>query len=194
MLTRRTVLQVGLLSALATQGVTGAPSFPQGNDMNLEQTVQRLQDRVDITEVMSAYCRHADRLDTENMASMFIDDCIVTYVPKEMAPAFKGKAELKKFLNEYFPNTHSSSHHIANVELLFDTNDQVTAHTYMYSWQRFKGFPAAADCHRWGRYEMRFVRTASGWLIARLHLVSVGEYGGARIAEQFGRAWPPNFE
>jgi ketosteroid isomerase-like protein len=162
--------------------------------MSLEQTVQRLQDRVDICELLYAYCRHADRLDIDNMTSAFTDDCVVAYVPKEMAPAFHGKAALKKFLSEYFPNTISSSHHIDNVELLFDSNDQVTGHTYMYSFQRFKTFPAAADCHRWGRYELRLLRTAAGWRLSRMQLVSAAEYGGARVGEQFGRPWPPRFE
>lgn len=162
--------------------------------MSLEQTVQRLQDRVDINELLHAYCRHADRLDIENMVSKFTEDCVVAYVPKEMAPAFRSKAALKQFLAEYFPNTVSSSHHIDNVELLFDSNDQVAAHTYMYSFQRFKGYPAVADCHRWGRYELRLVRTAAGWRMSHMRLVSAAEYGGERIGEQLARPWPSNFE
>jgi hypothetical protein len=66
--------------------------------------------------------------------------------------------------------------------------------TRMYSWQRFTGHPMTADCHRWGRYENRFLRTPDGWRIARLKLISAGEYGGARIGEQLGRPFPPTFE
>ena len=161
--------------------------------MSFEATVKRLQDRVDIEEALYGYCRHADLLDAEGMAAYFTDDCVVAYVLPQTLPPFQGKGELLRFLREYFPNTVSSSHHVANVELLFDGADRVTAHTYMYSWQRFKGFPAAADCHRWGRYEIRLVRTASGWRISRMQLLSAGEYGGSRIGEQFGRPWPPSF-
>jgi len=88
----------------------------------------------------------------------------------------------------------SSSHHITNVELLFDDPDKVTGHAYMYSWERFKSAPTTADCHRWGRYEFRVVRTKQGWRILRLALFSARELGGARIAEQFGRSWPPRFD
>jgi SnoaL-like domain len=163
-------------------------------NMNIEQTLQRLQDRVDINELMARYCRYADQLDAEGMAACFTDDCIVAYVPASMAAPARSKKELLGFLHAYFPSSVSSSHYITNVELLFDKPDQVTAHTYMYSWQRFKDYPAAADCHRYGRYEFRVARTAEGWRFARLTLLSAGEYGGARIAEQFNRPWPPNFE
>jgi len=162
--------------------------------MNPTQTLQRLTDRFDIHELLARYCRYADQLDAEGMAACFTDDCIVAYVPASMAPPARSKNELLRFLHEYFPSSVSSAHYITNVELLFDTSDRVTAHTYMYSWQRFKGFPAAADCHRYGRYEFLVVRTEAGWRFSRLNLLSAGEYGGARIGEQFNRPWPPRFD
>lgn len=162
--------------------------------MNLEQTIQRLQHRADIEELMARYCRHADLLDAEGMTACFTDNCVVAYVPASMAAAARNKKELLGFLHEYFPNSVSSSHYITNVELIFDKPDQVTAHTYMYSWQRFKSYPAAADCHRYGRYEFRIVLTSEGWRFSHLTLLSAGEYGGARIGEQFNRPWPPKFE
>jgi len=162
--------------------------------MNLQQALERLQDRTDINELLARYCRYADQLDAEGMAACFTEECIVAYVPASMAQPARNKKELLGFLREYFPNSASSAHYISNVELLFDNADQVTAHTYMYSWQRFKGYPAAADCHRYGRYELRIVRTAAGWRLSRLNLLSAGEYGGARIGEQFNRPWPPRFE
>jgi hypothetical protein len=172
------------------------PAAPSKEEkkMSLEQTVRRLQDRADIQELMARYCRHADQLDPEGMAACFVDDCIVAYVPASIAAPARSKKELLGFLHDYFPNSVSSTHYISNVEPLFDSPDVATAHTYMYSWQRFKSFPAAADCHRYGRYEFRVLRTADGWRFSRLNLLSMGEYGGSRIGEQFNRPWPPRFE
>jgi hypothetical protein len=161
--------------------------------MNFEQKVQRLTDRLDIQELMARYCRHADLLDPEGMADCFTDDCVVAYVPASMAAPARSKKELLGFLRAYFPSSVSSSHYITNVELIFETSDTVAAHTYMYSWQRFTGYPAAADCHRFGRYEFQLVRSPQGWLFSKLNLLSAGEYGGTRIAEQFNRSWPPRF-
>jgi len=151
---------------------------------------------MDIHEILYAYCRQADLLNADANPGYFTDDCAAAYVPPGMAPAFRSTMELVDFLNAYFPNTVSSSHRISNVELLFDTPDAVTAHSYMYSssWQRFRGFPAAADCHRWGRYEIRLRRTTGGWKMSHMLLLSAGEYGGGRIGEQFGRPWPSRFD
>ena len=162
--------------------------------MNIEQSIQELQDRAAIGELLARYCRHADQLDPQGMAACFVPDCRVAFVPASMAAPLLDKQELLRFLQDYLPNSSSSAHYITNIELLFDAPGQAIAHTYMYSWQRFKGYPGTADCHRYGRYEFRLLRTPEGWRIGKLNLLSMGEYGGARIAEQFNRPWPPRFE
>ena len=162
--------------------------------MSLDDTVQALKDRIDILETMYAYCRHADNLDAPSMVALFTEDCVANFVPGGEAVMLRGKGPLTKMLTDALAVTVSGSHHISNAELIFDAPDQVTMHCYMYSWQRFAGFPVTADCHRWGRYENRFVRTGKGWRLDRLKLVSAGEYGGARIGEQLGRPFPPRIE
>lgn len=163
-------------------------------ESSLEATVRELKDRVDILETMHAYCRHADNLDGDRMSALFVEDCIANFIPGGEETMLRGRRALNDFLNMALGGTVSGSHHIANEELIFQTPDRVILHCYMYSWQRFTGFPVTADCHRWGRYENRFVRTADGWRMDRLKLISAGEYGGARIGEQLGRPFPPKFE
>jgi hypothetical protein len=170
-----------------------APSEAR-QQMPIEQMVRRLQDRVDILETLYAYCRHADRLDGDAMSALFVEDCVANFIPGGDETILRGRAALNDFLNRALGGTVSGSHHIANAELIFETDDRVVLHAYMYSWQRFTGFPVTADCHRWGRYENRFVRTPDGWRMDRLVLVSAGEYGGARIGEQLGRTFPPGFD
>jgi hypothetical protein len=161
--------------------------------VSLEKKIQRLQDRVDILELMHAYCRHADTHNAKAMAATLTEDCIVKFVDKS-SYIMRGRKSLLDFLVTYFDNVTSGTHYITNAELIFETEDVVTAHMYMFSWERFKGYPVTADCHRFGRYENRFVRTNEGWRISRLWLLSAGEFGGDRIGEHFGRPWPPRFE
>jgi len=162
---------------------------------SIEDMVRRLQDRVDILETMYAYCRHADQLNGDAMADLFARDCVANFIPAGGEDTMlRGQDALRAFLNGALGVTVSGSHHISNAELIFETPDQVVLHCYMYSWQRFTGFPTTADCHRWGRYENRFVRTPHGWRMDRLTLISAGEYGGARIGEQLDRPHPPQFE
>lgn len=163
-------------------------------DMSMEVLVRQLKDRVDVLETMHAYCRHADNLDGDAMAALFVENCIANFVPGGAETILRGRRALNDFLNTALGGTVSGSHHIANEEVIFETPDRVILHCYMYSWQRFTGFPVTSDCHRWGRYENRFIRTADGWRMDRLKLISAGEYGGARIGEQLGRPFPPQFE
>jgi hypothetical protein len=167
---------------------------PASASKNLEGIVRALKDRVDILETMYAYCRHADQLNADAMVDLFTDDCVSCFIPGRADMVLNGKEALRGFLAGALAGTVSGSHHISNVELVYDTPDEVTFHGYMYSWQRFTGFPVTADCHRWGRYENRFVRTPEGWRLSRLRLLSAGEYGGARMGEQLGRAFPPTFD
>ena len=176
-----------------SQGITERTSA-QAGDGDFQATVRQLKDRVDILETMYAYCRHADRLDGDSMSALFVEDCITQFIHGGPETVLRGRRALNDFLNMALGVTVSGSHHIANPELIHETPDRVTLHCYMYSWQRFEGFPSTADCHRWGRYENRFVRTPQGWRMDRLVLISAGEYGGARIGEQMGRPFPPIFQ
>jgi hypothetical protein len=160
---------------------------------SIETIIRELKDRVDILETMYAYCRHADQLNGDAMADLFVEDCASNFFAGRAENELHGREALRTFLRGALAVTVSGSHHIANAELIFETPDRVTLHCYMYSWQRFQGFPSTADCHRWGRYENQFVRTADGWRLSRLRLLSAGEYGGARIGEQLGRPFPPTF-
>lgn len=162
--------------------------------MTSDNAIRELKDRIDILETMYAYCRHADNLDPARMAALFVEDCIAQFVPGGEEAVLRGRAALTEMLSNALSVTVSGSHHIANAELVFETPDRVILHCYMYSWQRFAGYPVTADCHRWGRYENRFVRTGDGWRMDRLRLLSAGEYGGARIGEQLGRLYPPRFD
>lgn len=193
---RRTVMIAGGV-AIGLGAAADVRAQAQGagrRTMSFEEMVRELKDRTDILETKYAYCRHADNLDPEGMIAQFTDDCIVNYVGSDDSMAMHGKAALRQMLTTYFQSSVSSAHYITNAEIRFDGDERATMHCYMYSWQRFKNYPAAADCHRWGRYENLFTRTRQGWRISRLRLLSMGEYGGARIGEQFSRPFPPRFD
>ncbi|CAN7309120.1 nuclear transport factor 2 family protein [Phenylobacterium sp. LjRoot225] len=176
-----------------SQTIAERPNSTRREDSDLAAVIRELKDRVDILETMYAYCRHADNLDGSAMADLFVGDSVSQFIPGDDW-VLQGREALRKFLCDALAVTVSGSHHIANPELTFETPDRVVLNCYMYSWQRFTGFPVTADCHRWGRYENRFVRTPQGWRMDRLRLVSAGEYGGARIGEQLGRPFPSTFE
>lgn len=153
----------------------------------LESAVRRLSDRVEIEALMARYCRHADQLDADGMAACFTEDC-VSYAPQP------GKVALLAFLRAWLPGTRSSTHYVSNFELSFEDADAASVHCYMHSWTRRERYPAIADALRYGRYELRAVRTTQGWRFSHIRLITAGGYGGVPIGEQFGRPWPPHWE
>ena len=157
----------------------------------IEQRLKRLESRHEVMEHLYSYCRHADLLDPEGMVKHYTKDCVVSY--GSGYPPLVGKTELQSMLAEFFTNSTSSQHMIANPELIFTSDDEVILHTYMYSWQRFRAYPQRSDTHRWGRYECRAIRAGEGWLFSHMNLVAAGEYGETRIGEQFEQTWPPRF-
>ena len=157
---------------------------------SLEDRLNRVEAQNQIIAQLHSYCRQADLLNPPGMLAHFTEECLVSYV---VGGPPMTKAELKAMLEQYLPNTTSSQHMITNHELVFLSEDEVLLHTYMYSWQRYKDYPMRSDTHRFGRYECRVVRRSGKWLFTHMNLISAGELGESRIAEQLGRPWPPVF-
>lgn len=148
-------------------------------------TIDQLLDQAEILDLLYRYCSAADRSEPAGMLPAFTEDCRVSYDPA--LPVMASRQELSDMLYKFLGVTVSGTHYITNPIFEFQDTDEVLLGCYMYSWQRFTGWPAVSDVHRWGRYELRLVRTGEGWRISHMRLLSAGEYGGARIGEQMGR-------
>jgi hypothetical protein len=158
---------------------------------SIEQRIDRIESRTMIIEGLHDYCRNADLLNAEGMLAHFTEDCKVTYLVG-MAPIV-GKATLQGMLKDFLPTTASSQHMITNHQIVFVSDDEAILHASMYSWQRFKDHPQRSDTNRFGRYEIRAVRTKEGWRFSHLVLIVAGEFGESRYAEHFGRPYPARF-
>lgn len=161
----------------------------------LEADIREIKDRTAIAELMHRYCRYADSDEGRNMVTLFTEDCRCDfYAGHKPELEMIGREQLLEQIQASLTTVRSGSHYVTNMEIAFDGPDRAMLCCYMYSWQRFHDYPVRADCHRYGRYEMRLLRTAEGWRFDRMRLVASGEYGGSRIGEQLGRPWPPIFQ
>jgi hypothetical protein len=163
--------------------------------MSNDDIVRELKDREEILARKYRYCRGADALDHEVMLECYTPDCQIDFYPDSDLGKAHGIDELRVFFVEAQEPVLSSSHHISNVDIRFVSADVATLHCYLYSWQRFKGYPEVGDCHRWARYEEEWVRTDGGWKIRSLVYRVAGELNGdafgLRIGEVVGRpVWP----
>jgi len=141
--------------------------------MTVEERLRRIEDRTAIQERKYEYCRYADVLDAELMATVFTEDCTASYGPH--LPRIEGRAALTAFYAMALAPVVASSHHVSNVEIDFDGPDQAVLRCYLYSWQRFTGYPQVQDRHRWARYVDRWIRTPSGWCQSELVYLVAGE-------------------
>jgi hypothetical protein len=163
--------------------------------MSIEDTVRELKDREEILALKYRYCRAADALDHDVMLESFTPDCHIDFYPDSELGKASSVEELRVFFEQAQEPVLSSSHHVSNVDIRFLTSDLASLHCYLYSWQRFKGYPEVADCHRWARYEEEWIRTAQGWkqrsLVYRVAGELNGDAFGLRIGEVVRRpVWP----
>src|SRR4051812_21140298 len=128
----------------------------------LASTSQRDRDEREIVSLKYAYCRYADARDAVGMASVFAEDCVVN-LWGDGSNEHRGRASLEPYFRELALLVRASSHHVSNLEIVFESPDRALLHSYLYSWQRFAGYPDVVDRHRWARYRDVFVRTGDGW-------------------------------
>jgi len=155
-------------------------------------SLAQVQDRFDLASRKYHYCRCADAKDVEGMLSVFTADCVAAFEPDDAA-ALHGRDALATFFRAALEPVVSSSHHVSNLDIVFDGPDRARMHSYLYSWQRLVGYPERADRHRWARYEDEFVRTTSGWRQTRLRMRVAGQITelASRVGEVVGVAvWP----
>jgi ketosteroid isomerase-like protein len=156
-----------------------------------DDLLRELGDRQQIKALKYAYCRFADSLDIPGMVSVFTDDCVINF-RVDRSDERRGTKEAESFFRSAQSVVCSSSHHLSNMDIVFQSPDRAAMYSYLYSWQRFDGYPQVKDRHRWARYEDVFVRTADGWRQSELLYVVAGELSGEpslRVGEVIAR--PP---
>lgn len=139
--------------------------------MALDPEVAQLVDRQAITDLLSAYCRHFDRNQPDDLAALFTPDAVVDYGPDlpTTTSAQQLHVSVSRGLAEVFAAT---SHHVTNVEVAFDGPDAADVESALYAWHRYHD--GSPDGWLWGRYAHRVVRRQDGWRIRSLRLTAAG--------------------
>lgn len=136
-----------------------------------QYSLERLQDRAQITSMMAIYTRCADLNLPEQQAAVFTEDCRVLFHPGQWVV---GRALLAEALIASMARLAQSSHSFSNVEIWFESNDSATAQSVVIAWHR------RTDGSEWtlyGRYVDRWVRVDAGWRISERELRAAGAVG-----------------
>ena len=136
-----------------------------------QYSLERLQDRAQITSMMAVYTRCADLNLPEQQAAVFTADCRVLFHPGQQ---IVGRTQLQETLTASMARLARSSHSLSNIEIWFDGKDSATTQSVVIAWHR------RTDGSEWtlyGRYVDRWERTGAGWLISERELRTAGAVG-----------------
>ncbi|GAF48134.1 hypothetical protein RW1_049_00430 [Rhodococcus wratislaviensis NBRC 100605] len=136
--------------------------------------VRQLIDAEEIRRLKYTYCRAADAMDAEGMLAVFTDDCVVDLSGGRGGAVF-GIDAARTFYSGALGKFTASSHHLSNMDVVFESADTARLESYLYSWQRYKDYPKMKDRHRWARYRDVFRRDVDGWKQSKLVCYVGGE-------------------
>ena len=140
----------------------------------------RSDDRFAIAELLHRYAYHFDRNEPEHVAALFTDDAVIDYGPE--FPPIRGSAavagRIAPGLRTIFAAT---SHHISNVIINFEGDNDADVTAYVYAWHRY--LDGSPDGHLWGQYDVRARRSSGAWGIGALTLrvVAVEDFHRTRM-------------
>jgi hypothetical protein len=125
-------------------------------------TVQALQDRTDIADVLYRYSSCVDSFDREGVRSCLADDIVAIYGNGE--PVTDGDT-----LANWIADATATviwQHHLLNVYHVTIDGDQAKTLSYLTSYQVFEENPDAAVILV-ARYHDELTRTSDGWKISK---------------------------
>jgi hypothetical protein len=99
-----------------------------------------------------------------------------------MGTVTRGKDNVRDRLGAGLHRFAATSHHVSNIEVVFDSDDSARTITYLYAWHRFAD--QKPDAHLWAQYHDRFSKVQGRWLIADRVLKVAGQ-------EAFDIPWYP---
>jgi hypothetical protein len=130
----------------------------------------RVDDRLEIADLLYRYAYHFDRNEPEHVAALFTPDAVIDYGP-ELDP-IRGSAAIVERISPGLEGIFvATSHHISNPMVRFADALNADAVAYVYAWHRYHDRPT--DGHLWGQYHVRARITDDGWRMSELVLKTV---------------------
>ena len=136
-----------------------------------------LHDRVAIHDLLADYCQYLDTMDLDALAALFTPDCEVVYGDGPHLQS-RGSDALAASLQRMW-RWARSSHHLSNVRIRFDGDDDADVVSYVLAWHER---PDGSTATIYGQYRDRVQRTAAGWRIARRQMLMNGCDAGFQVA------------
>jgi ketosteroid isomerase-like protein len=135
----------------------------------LTKEVQQLLDAEEIRRLIYDYAFHLDMNHPDELAELFVEDCVVIYGPTFGAEGIEAYKKTLEGIGTYF---RATSHHVSNTVIDFVSEDGATARSVLYAWHRYTR--ERPDGHVWGQYHDDLVRVDGKWRFKRRELRAAG--------------------
>ena len=153
----------------------------------MDPTLRQLVDRQEITDLIHDYCIYVDRYEPEKVGALFTEDCITDY-GESFGGEVVGRRRVERGSGYTLAAWQATSHHVSNIRLWFEDDDNARGTTYLYAWHRVDD--ESPTFQIWARYNDRFVRTPEGWRFSERRLAVAGQEGAKNDFPGIGRRTP----
>jgi 3-phenylpropionate/cinnamic acid dioxygenase small subunit len=148
------------------------------NSAPLEDRIGRLEDRLEITDVLYQYATGLDNREWDVLADCFTDDATCDFL--EFGGVNEGKEAIVALCSGVLSGLDSSQHLVGNPRVSLD-GDRATSSCYFQA-QHFLVSPGGGNAYLvGGRYEDRLRRTEAGWKIEFRTLYCTWQDGNAGV-------------
>ena len=137
--------------------------------------LRKSADQDEITRVLIRYCVALDRMELDELASLFTLDCDVSYGEAPQLHS-RGRQALRQSLERMW-RWSRTSHHLSNV-LIDVAADAASALSYVLAWHER---PDGTTATVFGKYHDQLVRVDGLWLIDVRRMVMNGADAGFKV-------------
>lgn len=133
---------------------------------------EQVLDRLQLQELALAYAEGIDGKDIERVAGLFTVDAVFRAYDRPKGEAH-GHDEIRSLVAKLLDAFTATMHHVSGPRVEFADAGSATGIVSLHAWHAFA--EDRPDGILWGRYLDEYVRTASGWRIARRTLTVQGQ-------------------
>jgi hypothetical protein len=144
----------------------------------MSDALQQLLDKDEIVDLVHRYSYFVDHDRGDDVVALFTEDCVLDYGPGMRLPV---RAVFGGERADGRPGFVVTSHHNANVLVMFEGHDRAVVRTSVHAWHEMSDGAAPM---LWGYYHDVVVRTSEGWRFSERVLRVAGQ-------ERWDMAWHP---
>ncbi|MGF2949900.1 nuclear transport factor 2 family protein [Microbacterium alcoholitolerans] len=129
-------------------------------------------DRARLQDLALAYAEAVDAGDVDRVAGLFTEDAVFRAYDRPRGEAH-GRAEIRALMDKLLDTFTGTLHHVSGPRAEFTGDDTAVGFVSLHAWHAF--VEDRPDGILWGRYADEYLRTGSGWKIARRALLVHGQ-------------------